>query len=225
MVEIRFFFFPTWTCSSPNTICWKDSSFPHWITLAPLSKLNWLVHVNYEQWYDGKCWKTNSLRSSRCGSVVYEPDQYPWGWSLALLSGLGSSIAVSCGVGQRRSLDPVLLWLWCRLAAIAPIQPLAWEPPYAMGEALDKQTNKQIKFTLWEEDRAYCVVLANFLVRILSHGSFQAISHCQITTLPKIRQSALRARIGQLQNTAVYILSLLTSVFFFHSSLYLSLSQ
>ena len=27
--------------------------------------------------------------------------------------------------------DPVLLWLWCRLAATAPIQPLAWEPPYA----------------------------------------------------------------------------------------------
>ena len=27
--------------------------------------------------------------------------------------------------------DPKLLWLWCRLAAVAPIQPLAWEPPYA----------------------------------------------------------------------------------------------
>ena len=27
--------------------------------------------------------------------------------------------------------DPALLWLWCRPAAIAPIQPLAWEPPYA----------------------------------------------------------------------------------------------
>ena len=25
--------------------------------------------------------------------------------------------AVSCGVGCRRSSDPVLLWLWCRLAA------------------------------------------------------------------------------------------------------------
>ena len=27
--------------------------------------------------------------------------------------------------------DPVLLWLWYRLAAAAPIQPLAWEPPHA----------------------------------------------------------------------------------------------
>ena len=28
-----------------------------------------------------------------------------------------------------------LLWLWCRLAATAPIRPLAWEPPYAKGAA------------------------------------------------------------------------------------------
>ena len=28
-----------------------------------------------------------------------------------------------------------LLWLWCRLAAVAPIRPLAWEPPYAGGAA------------------------------------------------------------------------------------------
>ena len=31
--------------------------------------------------------------------------------------------------------DPALLWLWCRLAATAPIRPLAWGPPYAMGVA------------------------------------------------------------------------------------------
>ena len=31
--------------------------------------------------------------------------------------------------------DPTLLWLWCRPAATAPIQPLAWEPPYAAGAA------------------------------------------------------------------------------------------
>ena len=29
--------------------------------------------------------------------------------------------------------DPVLLWLWCRLAAAAPIGALAWELPYAVG--------------------------------------------------------------------------------------------
>ena len=31
-----------------------------------------------------------------------------------------------------------MLWLWHRLAAIAPITPLAQEPPYAAGEALEK---------------------------------------------------------------------------------------
>ena len=31
--------------------------------------------------------------------------------------------------------DPALLWLWHRLAAAAPIGPLAWEPPYAAGGA------------------------------------------------------------------------------------------
>ena len=34
--------------------------------------------------------------------------------------------------------DLVLLWLWPRLAATAPIRPLAWELPYAMGAALKK---------------------------------------------------------------------------------------
>ena len=31
--------------------------------------------------------------------------------------------------------DLALLWLWCRLAAAAPIPPLAWKLPYAAGEA------------------------------------------------------------------------------------------
>ena len=42
---------------------------------------------------------------------------------------------MSYGVGRRHSLDPALLWLWCRLVAAAPIGPLAWEPPYAAGAA------------------------------------------------------------------------------------------
>ena len=40
--------------------------------------------------------------------------------------------------------DPALLWLWCRPAAAALIQPLAWEPPYAASAALkSKQRPKQ----------------------------------------------------------------------------------
>ena len=47
---------------------------------------------------------------------------------------------MSCGVGYRLGSDPVLLWLWRRLAATAPIQPLAWEPPYAAGAAQEIET-------------------------------------------------------------------------------------
>ena len=36
---------------------------------------------------------------------------------------------MSCGVRCRHDSDPELLWLWRRLAATAPIQPLAWELP------------------------------------------------------------------------------------------------
>ena len=39
-------------------------------------------------------------------------------------------------VGRRHGSDPALLWVWCRPAAIAPIGPLAWEAPYAVGAAL-----------------------------------------------------------------------------------------
>ena len=47
---------------------------------------------------------------------------------------------MSCGVGCRRGSDPALLWLWRRPVATAPIQPLAWEPPYAEGAAQEIAT-------------------------------------------------------------------------------------
>ena len=48
-----------------------------------------------------------------------------------------------CGVGRRHGSNPVLLWLWWRLAAAAPIQPLAWEFPYDAGAALKKGQKKK----------------------------------------------------------------------------------
>ena len=51
-------------------------------------------------------------------------------------------VAVSCIVGRRCGSDPVLLWLWYRLAAVAPMRPLAWEPPYAVSVALKSKINK-----------------------------------------------------------------------------------
>ena len=54
---------------------------------------------------------------------------------------------MSCGVGHRRSSDPLLLWLWRRSAAVAPIRPLAWEPPCAAGAALKRPKKKKKKAT------------------------------------------------------------------------------
>ena len=63
---------------------------------------------------------------------------------------LGSSIAESCGVVHRRGSDPTLLWLWRRLAAAALIPPLAWEPQYATGAALKKESvvKMEVQWTL-----------------------------------------------------------------------------
>ena len=51
----------------------------------------------------------------------------------------------SYGTGHRHGLDPAPLWLWCRRAAVALIQPLAWELPYAVGVALKNKNKKQKK--------------------------------------------------------------------------------
>ena len=50
----------------------------------------------------------------------------------------GSSITMSCGVDHRHGSDPMLLWLWHRPVTTAPIQPLIWRLPYAVGVALKK---------------------------------------------------------------------------------------
>ena len=60
--------------------------------------------------------------------------------------GLGSGVAVSCGVGCRCGSDPELLWLWPRPVAAVMTGPLAWELPCALGAALkDKKTQKKKK--------------------------------------------------------------------------------
>ena len=63
---------------------------------------------------------------------------------LALQHSVGwvSGVAAGCGVGCRLGSDLMLLCLWRRPVATAPIRTLAWEPPYAEGAALK---NKQTK--------------------------------------------------------------------------------
>ena len=52
---------------------------------------------------------------------------------------------MSCVVGRRHSLYLALLWLWCRPEITALIQPLAWEPPYALVMALKRPKKKKKK--------------------------------------------------------------------------------
>ena len=60
--------------------------------------------------------------------------------SLASLSGLRIPHCLELA-GCRHSSDLALLWLWCELAAL--IQFLAWELPYATGEAPKKRKKKR----------------------------------------------------------------------------------
>jgi len=72
------------------------------------------------------------------------PQEYgfsPWPCSMEQ----ESSIALSCRVGHRQGLGPKLLWLWLwrRLAAVAPIRPLAWGLQYVEGAALKSKKKKK----------------------------------------------------------------------------------
>ena len=69
---------------------------------------------------------------------------------------------MSCGIGCRRGSDPELLKLWRRLVATSPIQPLAWEPPYAVGSGPKngKKTKKK------ERERP----IKNSEISIIEHG-------------------------------------------------------
>ena len=61
--------------------------------------------------------------SSHCGAAETNPTGNHE--VASLISGLDRRLriwhAVSCGVDHRRGSDPALLWLWCRLAAVALI--------------------------------------------------------------------------------------------------------
>ena len=73
--------------------------------------------------------RKNKKMSSYCGSVAMKLI------SICKNAGLIPGPA-QCSVSCRHGLYLALLWLWYRLAAIAPIWPLAWEFPHAAPEAL-----------------------------------------------------------------------------------------
>ena len=83
----------------------------------------------------------NTLGSPHHGTEEMHPTNHEVVGSIPGPVGQGSGVAVSCGVGCRRSLDLALLWLWHRTAAAVPIKPLAWEPTYAASVALKRKNN------------------------------------------------------------------------------------
>ena len=89
---------------------------------------------------------------------------------------------MSCGVGCRQGLHLALLW--CRPAAIAPIRPLAWEPPYVAGAALKKgqKTKKQTDQKKPQKAKSK-VSLTNCKALVL--GSFLFCFVFSLSSIPK----------------------------------------
>ena len=87
---------------------------------------------------------------------------------------------MSCGVGCGQGSDLVLLWLWCRPAAAAPIRPLAWEPHYATSAALKKRQKKK---RLWynSQKRATWEEGYEQLKEVSSDELVSSVSYCSHT--------------------------------------------
>ena len=93
------------------------------------------MRLSRESWLEGSSFSVYEnvlLGSSHCGSVVNNPtrNHEVAGW----IPGLAQRVK-----------DLALLWP----TAVAPIQPLAWEPPYATGVALKF---KRIKINIYKRD-------------------------------------------------------------------------
>ena len=69
---------------------------------------------------------------------------------------------MSCGVGRGRGSDLALMWLWHRPVATALIRPLAWEPPHALGAALEKAEKAEKK----KEWRYIYIYMIHFAVHL-----------------------------------------------------------
>ena len=131
-------------------------------------------------------WK-KAKRSSCRGAVVNKSDWEPWGcgfdhWPCSV--GYGSSIAVSCGIGRRCSSDPALLWFWRTPVATAPIQPIAWELPYATGAAQVKakrQKYKKKKKKKKEREKANRNNTANIKTQLGWTKHIKWYIHCKVT--------------------------------------------
>ena len=93
-------------------------------------------------------------------------------------------LAVSCGVGHRLDSDLALLWFWHRPAATGPIRPLAWEPPYATGSALEKakktkkKKKKERKF--WEQQQFFFNLIISTQCKRVAFFLLKSLNRCSV---------------------------------------------
>ena len=83
---------------------------------------------------------------------------------------------MSCVVGHRHGSDPALLWLWCRLIAVALIQPLAWEFPYVAGSALKS------KQKMSQSDTSHSVITRGWSFSLLALDTLYPLTTPKFTT-------------------------------------------
>ena len=101
---------------------------------------------------------------------------------------------MSSGVGRICSSDLALLCLWHRPAVTAPIRPLAWETPYAMGTDLKedkrqkKKKKKKKKDAVVDCQTEYHARVYQSQGRTLAH--FQPHNLTIVVTKEKITQSS-----------------------------------
>ena len=85
---------------------------------------------------------------------------------------------MSSDVGGRRGSNPVSLWLWCRPAAPAPVQPLVWKLPYAVGTAIKRQGEKK-------KERNYTLGII-FCMRLMFLEKYLHLKVCSVGNLLSI---------------------------------------
>ena len=96
-----------------------------------------------------------------------------------------------------------MLWLGCRLAAVALIGPLTWEPPYASGVAPPKKYEGEID--LFRNTKAVTLLLA--VIKTLPHDS--SLRKIMIKSRVKARRDYLKIPERE-QNQTDFLLSALT---------------
>ena len=112
------------------------------------------------------------------GSMIMNPTSIHENVGL-ILPCSGSGIAVSCGIGRRHGSDPTLLWLLRRPTATAPIQPLAWEPPYSAEAAQEngKKTNNNNNSSSYFKQWSYILICIIYNIRKSDMTKIMFIKH------------------------------------------------